>query len=150
VLEDSLGTRVQWTCEGHDCSVTGTSQAPPDCAGDDIFVVGAGAIAILCGASVGADHALSLHEASCRPLLCATESDCPQWPDRHYGCDGGFCTTSTQTLDMLDIESVCLRLAPRGDTCDAIDADPAVAMARATATSACTTTGCTIPASCRP
>jgi hypothetical protein len=150
VLEDSLGTRVTWMCEGHECQVTGTSDAPPDCDGDDIFVVGAGAIAILCAASVATDHSLTLHEATCRPLICATEGDCPQWPDRMYGCDGGFCTTASLALDAIDVEATCLRLAPRQDTCAATDADPAVVMATSTAMAACTTSGCTIPESCRP
>jgi hypothetical protein len=151
VLEDSLGTRVQWTCEAHECQVTGTSAPPPDCDGDDIFVIGAGAIAVLCGASVATDnHMLSVHDATCRPVICAQASDCPQWPDRMYGCDGGFCTTSDLALDVLDIEATCLRLAPRQDTCAATDTDPRVVSAMTTATSACTTSGCTLPSSCRP
>lgn len=150
VLEDSLGTRVQWMCAGHDCQVTGSSAPPPDCDGDDIFVVGAGAIAVLCGASVAADHSLSVHDATCRPLLCATADDCPQWPDRRYGCDGGFCTTADLALDALDVEASCLHLAPRADTCAAVDADPVVIAAMSTASSACAAGPCTIPAACRP
>lgn len=115
-----------------------------------MFVVGAGAIAVLCAASVATDHTFTLHEATCRPLLCATEADCPEWPDRHYGCDGGFCTTSELALDRLDIEATCLRRAARLDTCAAIDADPAVTSAMASAASACASGPCAIPASCRP
>lgn len=139
-----------WVCEAHDCQVNGTSVAPPDCDGTDVFVVGAGAIAVLCAASVATDHSLTVHDATCRPLLCATESDCPEWPDRRYGCDGGFCTTAGLALDVLDIEAVCLRTAVRGDTCAAIDADPAVQMAMTTAASACASGPCSLPASCRP
>jgi hypothetical protein len=150
LLEDSLGTRVGWLCEGHDCQVNGVSVEPPDCDGDDIFVVGAGAIAVLCASSVAMDHTLTLHEATCRPLLCATETDCPQWPDRRYGCDSGFCTTADLALDMLDIEAVCLRTAARGATCADIDADPSVQMAMSMASAACASGPCTIPAACRP
>ena len=150
MLEDALGTRVSWTCQVHDCQVTGTSVEPPDCDGDDVFVVGAGAIAVLCAASVAADHSLTLHEATCRPLICASEADCPQWPDRRYGCDGGFCTTSELALDALEVEAVCLRNARRGPTCAAIAADPTVIAAASTAASACATGGCTLPAECRP
>jgi len=140
VLEDSLGTRVQWMCEGHDCQVTGTSTPPPDCDGDDVFVIGAGALAVLCGASVATDtHVLSVQA-----------SDCPQWADRMYGCDGGFCTTSDLALDVLDVEATCLRLAPRQDTCAATDTDPMVVMAMTTATNACTSSGCALPSTCRP
>lgn len=148
-LEDSTGVRVQWTCEAHDCQVTGSSIAPPDCDGDDIWVVGAGALGVLCSASIGSDHMLTLREATCRPLICASESDCPEWPDRHYGCDSGFCTTADLALDALDIEATCLRTLNRADTCAEIDADPVVASAMSTATTVCMT-GCAIPASCRP
>lgn len=150
VLEDSLGTRVGWMCEGHDCQVNGVSIEPPDCDGEDIFVVGAGALAVLCAASVATDHTLTLHETTCRPLLCATPDDCPQWPDRRYGCDAGFCTTADLALDALDIEATCLRLAARGATCADIDADPVVQRAVQTATDACASGPCAIPAECRP
>jgi len=150
VLEDSLGTRVQWMCEAGMCQVSGASVAPPVCGDNDIFVVGAGAIAVLCGASVAMDHSFTIDDANCRPLICASSDDCPQWPDRRYGCDGGFCTTSALALDRIDIVATCLRTVPRDATCAAADADPMVVAARANATAACSSSGCTIPASCRP
>lgn len=133
-----------------ECQVTASSEPPPECEGDDIFVVGAGALAILCGASIDATHTLVLREASCRPLVCNVAADCPHWPDRDYGCDGGICTTSEVPLDALDLEALCLLHAARGATCEAMDADPAVAMALAQAQAACNATGCAIPEACRP
>ncbi|MFO0681908.1 MAG: hypothetical protein U0234_07655 [Sandaracinus sp.] len=149
-LADSVGTVVEWSCMTGECQVTASSEPPPECEGDDIFVVGAGALAILCGASIDATHTLVLREASCRPLVCNVAADCPHWPDRDYGCDGGICTTSEVALDALDIEALCLLHAARAATCEATDADPAVAMALAQAQAACTATGCAIPEACRP
>jgi hypothetical protein len=152
-LEDSLGVVVQWDCSGRDCQVTGSSAAPPDCGGPEVWVVAAGAVALLCGATVTPDHSLMVHEESCRPIMCGSSDDCPQWNDRPYGCDGHVCTTPATNniqLDVLDVQSSCLLTAPRGATCAEAQMDPVLASAHAMAVAACAPGVCTIPDACRP
>lgn len=151
-LEDSRGVRVEWACSGRTCEVTGSSVPPPTCTAlpdIDLFVLGAGAIAMLCGASV-VGRTFELHEESCRPIVCADEGDCPQWDDRRYGCDAGTCTTTTRAPDMLDVTTACLATVDRPPTCVATGADPATQAALTNADGACSGSACTIPEVCRP
>ncbi len=151
-LEDSRGVVVQWECSAGECQVTGTSDPPPACTAlpdIDLFVLGAGSFALLCGASV-VGHALVLHDESCRPIRCANETDCPQWDDRRYGCDAGLCTTTTRALDLLDVTAACLADVDRPATCVAAGMDAATQDGLLLAASACTAEGCTLPEACRP
>lgn len=153
VLEDTQGNLVDWECRGGDCDAVprrGTTE-PPACGGegDERWVVGAGAVAILCAASDVASD-LVVHEATCRPLACHDELDCPQWEDLVYGCDGGVCTTAALALDPLDVRAVCLRNVPRLATCDAQASDETTRARDALALEACpSAAACTIPDACR-
>ncbi|MDQ3035644.1 MAG: hypothetical protein M3Y87_24775 [Myxococcota bacterium] len=153
VLQDTLGVAVGWECDGGECEVSlrRVTADPPVCAADDRWVVGAGAVAILCAASEEGGE-LAVHESTCRPIACDDELDCPQWDDLSYGCDVGICTTSFFDLDPLDVRAACLRLVPRRETCEAQDADADTIARTAIAAAACPdgAPGCAIPEECRP
>jgi hypothetical protein len=151
-LEDSRGVRVEWRCSDGTCEVTATSDPPPACTALpdlDLFVLGAGSFALLCGASV-VDHTLVLHDDLCRPILCADESGCPQWDDRRYACDGGVCRTTGRAPDLLDVLAACLAHVERPLTCAAAQTDAPTLAALALARDACDATTCIIPEACAP
>ncbi|UJR79520.1 hypothetical protein [Sandaracinus amylolyticus] len=150
-LADTQGVLVGWTCEHGDCEVEPRTATvdPPACGERDQWVVGAGAIAILCAATESDGGELTVHEATCRPLACDDELDCPQWEDLVYGCDGGVCTTDRFDLDVLDVRAACLRGVPRAPTCALQDEDPATIDRSALATNACPGEGpCELPEAC--
>lgn len=153
VLEDTLGAVVGWSCDDGPCDVVPrlSTLDPPVCGERDRWVVGAGALAILCAASEEGGELL-VHESTCRPLACADELDCPQWDELHYGCDAGICTTGSFGLDALDVRAACLQGVPRLASCEAQDADPATIERTALVASTCSagTTRCEIPEACRP
>ena len=151
-LEDSRGVRVEWACSGGTCEVTGSSVPPPACTAlpsIDLFVLGAGSLALLCGASV-VDRTLVLHDATCRPIRCRDRAECPQWDDRAYTCEAGTCATSTRAPDLLDVTAACLARVDRPATCAAIATDAATQDALAQIEGACTETECEIPEACLP
>lgn len=152
-LEDTLGVVVGWECDGGECeaSLRRITEDPPSCGEGDRWVVGAGAVAILCAASEDGGE-LAVHESTCRPIACDDELDCPQWDDLSYGCDVGICTTPSFDLDGLDVRAACLRLVPRRATCDAQDTDADTITQTAIAAAACPedAPGCAIPEACRP
>lgn len=150
-LADTQGVLVGWTCERGACEVEPRSATadPPMCGERDQWVVGAGAIAILCAATEDDEGELTVRESTCRPLACEDELDCPQWEDLVYGCDGGVCTTDRLPLDGLDVRAACLRHLPRAATCDENDADPDNLARTALAARACPDARtCAVPEEC--
>lgn len=150
-LADTQGVIVGWTCERGACEVEprGATLDPPACGERDQWVVGAGAIAILCAATEDDAGELSVRESTCRPLACDDELDCPQWEDLVYGCDAGVCTTDRLALDALDVRAACLRHLPRAASCDENDADPDNVARTALAARACPDARtCAIPEEC--
>ena len=145
------GVLVGWTCERGACEVEPRSATidPPACGEPDQWVVGAGAVAILCAAPQDDAGELAVVESTCRPLACDDELDCPQWEDLVYGCDSGVCTTDRLSLDALDVRAACLRHVPRAATCDENDGDPDNVARTALAARACPDARtCAIPEEC--
>ena len=144
--------RVEWSCSRGNCEATATSVPPPVCAAlpdIDLFVLGEGALAVVCGASV-VSGALVLHEATCRPVRCVGAADCPQWDDRLYSCVLGWCATDSRAPDLLDVTAACLANVDRPATCAALSTDPETQAALMTALAACTAASCAIPETCAP
>lgn len=143
-LLDSTGVEALWECSRGDCEITRASEIVPSCGERAWYVVGAGALAVLC-VDVGGE----VDPATCRPIVCDSDLDCPQWEARGYGCDGGFCSTSALGLDHLDVVATCLATTPREPSCALTDAATArIAIAEAACAEGAI--GCTIPEACLP
>ncbi len=137
-LRDTTGAEIGWECVYGSCAPVRDGYGPPvpsGCGEDTEYLVGAGALAILCAVS-NEDGADVVHEGTCRPLACADELDCPQWQERTYACVSSLCQTEL-VFDRLDVIALCLSDVPRHESCEAADADPLVAARMALVDGAC-------------
>lgn len=157
-VTDSTGAELGWECDNGSCRPVQNeySPLPPECGDDAELLVGAGGLAILCAVGRADDGADVIHEATCRPLVCIDELDCPQWSSRTYSCIDGICQVEAAEgwrLDRVDLAALCLAAIPRHDTCAAAAEDPEVMERLSWVDAACDEDGdecASVPEACVP
>jgi hypothetical protein len=158
VLRDTLGVEFTWKCSPAACKfdiVTTTPALPDDCApGSDYGWVVDHLFSVCYFEPFGVG--LRIIGESCRPIVCATDNDCP-WAAFGGGitfeCKRGLCQ-SKEAMSDRETLSLCLAKEPRPPTCNdsKIRAMPAVKNALDLVESACATAAdggsCPVPSSC--
>ncbi|MBZ0121427.1 MAG: hypothetical protein K8H88_30810 [Sandaracinaceae bacterium] len=144
---DSTGAELGWDCDRGTCAAVERSYSPtvPACGPGAEYVVGNGALAILCVLTRAAGGGDLVHQETCRPLVCRDGLDCPQYEGRSYYCVEGLCQSSQVDLDALDAVALCLWDVERLESCDSQLADPRTLERIALAQAACPEGRCALP-----
>ncbi len=120
VIRDSLGAEFAWTCTDTVCkfgSSPSTPEVPPACrkVGGDWGWVSGRFFSTCCFFPFATGS--EIVTGSCRPIVCATDDDCP-WADfgTTFTCQAGLCE-SDAPLGWRDAMAMCLVTQPRIDWC---------------------------------
>ena len=159
VLTDTTGATFGWSCPASGCGlevIASTPHLPVDCPAGSGWGWVAGTFFETCYFEPDGlgDGAAATFPASCRPVVCSSDQDCPYaafGDNTAYACRNGLCE-SEEPLGADDVLALCLSSMPRPTTCDvaATSTSPAMEKWSADVGVSCPPSGpCTVPPDCR-
>jgi hypothetical protein len=112
VVTDATGVRFVQRCDSYWCEL---ELADGDDCGDLAEMMGARFLL----ACTGRDGII--YSENCRPIGCADDGDCVQFPDQAYTCRDGLCEVDPWEYDFAaapdDLFALCLRETARREFC---------------------------------